>query len=703
MTDSNIVVYLVRGDLRVGDNPITHELATSPDHGFTHALPTYIIPANQVEVSGLIQDGSESPFPEARSLVGGYWRNGPHRVKFLAESVSNLKTSLEALGSGLAIRVGMVGDVVRNLVSGLTDQNQKVGAVWMVDLEGSEEKRDQEAVASFCKQAGMDFKLWTDEKYFIDDRDVGLKSHKDVPDVFTDYRKSKEPLRELPRAVLPTPEKGSLPPFPDNSVIPGQSPPFVIPETRQELIEALVKPVKNFLEALPEFPERATSAHPFEGGETAAHDRLNHLILSDGMKNYKNTRNGLIGTEFSTKLSAFLALGCITARQIHHALLGYEDGTNTAFKDADGYGAGESEGTAGIRFELLWRDYMRLCHQKFGDKIFRLQGFKSYVDEKKPKWKFPVKENAEPDQDPDPDTISKMLSRFVAGTTGMGLIDASQRELIHTGYTSNRARQNVASFFAKHLGIDWRYGAEWYEMLLVDYDVSSNWANWQYVAGVGNDPRGDLRIFNPVKQAFDYDKDGSYVRSWVPELSKLEKLENVFQAWTASEEDLKAAGLQDNIMVTNPIKKIKFSVEGKPVKLSKRPFFRRRGQQGRGAGPVSPGGSEGKDGVGGGSDDGQGHNNHHETSGGGGEKTQRIPYRTNDRGGSPRGGGRGGGGSSSYRGGQRGYLSGSGGGRGGGQGRPRGGGGGRFGGPPATIQAGGQQPQQNHAQLQTDV
>lgn len=86
------------------------------------------------------------------------------------------------------------------------------------------------------------------------------------------------------------------------------------------------------------------------------------------------------------------------------------------------------------------------------------------------------------------------------------------------------------------MGIDWRYGAEWYECLLVDYDVSSNWANWQYVSGVGNDPRGENRIFNPVKQAFDYDRDitvpaeaggktkggGAYVRMWVPN-SKLSR------------------------------------------------------------------------------------------------------------------------------------------------------------------------------------
>jgi len=85
-------------------------------------------------------------------------------------------------------------------------------------------------------------------------------------------------------------------------------------------------------------------------------------------------------------------------------------------------------------------------------------------------------------------TTRQKLLRFRAGTTGTGLIDASLRELFRTGYTSNRTRQNVASFLSKRLNIDWRVGAEWYECMLVDYDCASNWGNWQYVAGVGNDP-----------------------------------------------------------------------------------------------------------------------------------------------------------------------------------------------------------------------
>jgi deoxyribodipyrimidine photo-lyase len=82
---------------------------------------------------------------------------------------------------------------------------------------------------------------------------------------------------------------------------------------------------------------------------------------------------------------------------------------------------------------------------------------------------------------------------------------------------SNRGRQNVASFLTKNLGIDWRWGAEWFESVLIDYDVCSNWGNWNYTAGVGNDARG-FRFFNITKQAKDYDPQGEYVKHWLPEL-----------------------------------------------------------------------------------------------------------------------------------------------------------------------------------------
>jgi deoxyribodipyrimidine photo-lyase len=303
-----------------------------------------------------------------------------------------------------------------------------------------------------------------------------------------------------------------------------------------------------------------------------------HYVVHSGLAtHYKDSRNGLVGPDFSTKLSGYLALGCLTARQVHEKLAGFEDGTNDQFKSVEGFGAGENQGTSAIRFELLWRDYMRLCSRKFKSKLFRLKGFWDVEGEYKRKWKTADPKRADKEQVPGPAEVEKILERIYRGTTGFGLVDASMREIFHTGYTANRARQNVASFLTRRLGIDWRYGAEWYEMLLIDYDVSSNWANWQYVAGIGNDPK-ETRVFNPVKQAFEYDPSGDYVRMWVPELAGIEKLENLFQVSTTSTEEVQRLGLTGMDMVEKPVERITYYVDRKPPKRGDR--FSARGQRG---------------------------------------------------------------------------------------------------------------------------
>ncbi|KPM35399.1 putative cryptochrome DASH, mitochondrial [Neonectria ditissima] len=587
MSAGKLLVYLVRRDLRVSDNPILHHLATSK-HGYTHLLPVFVLPPHQIEVSGFLADDvEESPYYPALSKVGKFWRCGPHRAKFLAQSVWDMKTSLESLESGLVLRVGNFAEVVTSIIESLKSSNNSVGAVWMTEDQSVEEEDDQKAVSLACFANNVDFKLWRDDKYYIDDRDTGLRNSQDLPDIFTSYRKTQEPLRDRPRPSLPRPNVASLPPLPPSTWMPPQKPPFVTSSTYEDFESRLLGPLENLLNYPPAYPRNAKSAHPFIGGETCAWDRLHHLVKNGGMFYYKETRNGLLGPDYSTKLSAYLALGCITARQVHEELLKLENGTDPAYVRSRGFGGGENEGTKAVRFELLWRDYMRLCTMKFGSRLFRLSGFKG--DDKYEKdWKTTDEKIASVDQDPSPFEVRTILNRFLTGKTGMGLIDASQRELYHTGYTSNRARQNVANFLSKHLGIDWRYGAEWYESMLIDYDVSSNWANWQYVSGVGNDPRGDARVFNPVKQAFDYDNNGRFVRTWVPEVKQLEKLENVFQLWTTDHEELAKLGLVDDIMVTDPLKKIEFSVDRKP-RSSRRPNRWRRGngRGGRGGGSSS--------------------------------------------------------------------------------------------------------------------
>ena len=99
----------------------------------------------------------------------------------------------------------------------------------------------------------------------------------------------------------------------------------------------------------------------------------------------------------------------------------------------------------------------------------------------------------------------------------MPLVDANMRELAATGFMSNRGRQVVASYLINDLQQDWRHGAAWFEEHLIDYDPASNWGNWAYLAGVGNDPRQN-RVFNALRQARTYDPDAQYVTLWLPEL-----------------------------------------------------------------------------------------------------------------------------------------------------------------------------------------
>ena len=171
---SRVLIYLLRRDLRLADNPVFHEIArlnAQSRKPFTHLLPVYVFPAHQIEISGFLSSETErSPYPEARSQVGNFWRCGKLRAQFIAESVWDLKTDLEKVGSGLSIRVGSLRDVVQSLLDGYRNQiDAEVHGLWMTSEEGWEEKEEEDDVKSLLQNEDKEFKLWTDEKYFIDE------------------------------------------------------------------------------------------------------------------------------------------------------------------------------------------------------------------------------------------------------------------------------------------------------------------------------------------------------------------------------------------------------------------------------------------------------------------------------------------------------------------------------------------------------
>jgi deoxyribodipyrimidine photo-lyase len=132
------------------------------------------------------------------------------------------------------------------------------------------------------------------------------------------------------------------------------------------------------------------------------------------------------------------------------------------------------------------------------------------------------------------------------------------RELNETGYMSNRGRQNAASFLANSLRIDWRRGAAYFETQLVDFDPCSNYGNWAYIAGIGNDSRNSY--FNIVKQARKYDADGEYTRTWLPELSGL-PADATHEPWELSEKQQRAYGVELGVDYPEPMVDLEASYE----------------------------------------------------------------------------------------------------------------------------------------------
>jgi len=235
---------------------------------------------------------------------------------------------------------------------------------------------------------------------------------------------------------------------------------------------------------LPEWaPAAANDAGVFGGGETAAQRHLHAYFGSAWPAQYKELRNELDGWQNSTKLSPWLNRGCLSVRRARLAVDAY-------IKEH-----GSTESTGWITAELLWREYFQWLALELGNQLFRFKGIAGRA--------------------PLTCVHPERYQKWCHGTTPFPLVNACMRQLKQTGYLSNRGRQIAASCFVNELGMDWRYGAAWFEHQLTDYDVAVNWGNWQYIAGVGVDPRGG-RHFDLDKQAALYDADGAYTAKWAP-------------------------------------------------------------------------------------------------------------------------------------------------------------------------------------------
>ncbi|HHP7229837.1 MAG TPA: DASH family cryptochrome [Xenococcaceae cyanobacterium] len=419
----------------------------------------------------------------------GFPKTGKYRAQFLIESVEDLRQSLQKLGSNLIVCQGLPEQEISAVAKQLN-----IDAVYYHTEVTAEELTVEENLQQALADIGVNHQsFWGSTLYLPEDLPFAINQ---IPELYTNFRKQIEKKSAI-KEPLPTPK--SLPSLPD--IEPGK-----IPTLAELQLET------------PTFDSRAVLK--FQGGETAALDRLNHYFWqANCLQNYKETRNGMLGADYSSKFSPWLALGCISPRYIYDQVQQYE--TEVVKNDS----------TYWLVFELIWRDFFRFICAKHGNKIFYLSGLQGIEIPWQEDW--------------------QRFKLWQEGKTGYPLIDANMREIALTGFMSNRGRQNVASFLTKNLGINWQMGAEWFESLLIDYDVCSNWGNWNYTAGVGNDARG-FRYFNILKQAKDYDPQGDYVRHWLRELANIPG-KKVHEPEKLTQEEQKNYGIRLGVDYPRPV------------------------------------------------------------------------------------------------------------------------------------------------------
>ena len=195
---------------------------------------------------------------------------------------------------------------------------------------------------------------------------------------------------------------------------------------------------------------------------------------------YFETRNGLVGSNYSTQLSPYLSCGALDVRYLYNYVKNYE------------IDYGENKSTRWIIFELLWREFFYWHYQKVGNKFFSENGIQGKQDFSE---------------------VKIFTFKQLHQLESPNFFKAALNELEQDGFLSNRVRQIFASIWINDLELPWRSGARLFEESLIDYDVYSNYGNWMYLAGVGVDPRGK-RYFNLEKQLSMYDPNREYEKKW---------------------------------------------------------------------------------------------------------------------------------------------------------------------------------------------
>ena len=378
---------------------------------------------------------------------------------WLHHSLQALQTALEPAGQKLALFSGPSGEILETLV----EQTGATLVVWNRGYDPATCARDTKIKESLRKQV----EVKSFNASLLVEPWNGCKDDGTPYRVFTPYWRKISP--GLPGAK-PLAAPRVLPPAP-----------------RKKLASLSLAQ----LDMLPEIDWYSSMLASWDIGEKAAMTRCNRFIKA-AVSDYREQRD-IPDVDGTSCLSPYLHFGEISPRQIIHKLYAaHADVTE------------RNSGTETFAKEVVWREfaYQLLFH------------FPHTIDK-------PM--DARFDNFPWPKVSTANLKRWQQGNTGIPIVDAGMRQLWQTGWMHNRVRMIVASFLIKNMLIPWQHGEQWFRDTLVDADLASNVMGWQWTAGSGADAAPYFRVFNPVLQGEKFDREGGYVKRWVPELASLDR------------------------------------------------------------------------------------------------------------------------------------------------------------------------------------
>ena len=447
-----------RTDLRLADNAAVTGAAEAARGG---TLGVVVLPEDPAAPFMLAPTRGSAAIARAaaRGAPPGVPCCSPRRLGHLLQALDGLREEWRAAGSELVVLRGHPVDCIPALAAELGARE-----VHTAPCPAFDELRENAGVARGLAAHGAELRVH-DETTMIAAGDLPF-GVAELPEVFSNFRRLVERACRV-RAPLPVPVIREAPAAVHERAAERSAATLAAPDLADARSAAAVHDPR--------------SSFASDGARAAGLARIERWFWRDDrVARYKETRDGLPGADFSSRLSPWLALGTISAREVAAEIRRYESERVA------------NDSTYWLFFELLWRDYFHLWVRRWQGRAFKASGVLGRTP-----------------------CGAQDREAFVAwceGTTGEPFVDAGMRELRATGWLSNRARQNVASWLARTAGIDWRWGAAWFESQLIDHDVGPNWGNWQYVAGVGNDPRN--RVFDVRGQAERYDRDGAYRARW---------------------------------------------------------------------------------------------------------------------------------------------------------------------------------------------